>query len=326
MAKRERAIQVVGSASMLIKNVSSLFNTSKGTASFSVVHKSLVNVVNSSLDGSSHTQNQYVSKEPVANGGVIIILQAKLVQMGPRVLLVLCTQRGIQIFEADGAALIYWHALEDSKNDTGASAHARGICSLPTETLCVGCYQGHILVFTLPSKGTNVVQNETLKVHTTAVCDLVPGSQKQTFVSSDESGQIIVWKRDKTFKPMLQIAGTGYPCSCIAAWKDVVIGGYGSGHIRVYSAISGKIAAEVTAHARWITGLDVTSSGMLLSTSDDTFARVWQLKEGNPYTIEHRLSENVSNLQLVGGCFSHPDGRGFCVAGYDSNELHFYGL
>jgi hypothetical protein len=43
-----------------------------------------------------------------------------------------------------------------------------------------------------------------------------------------------------------------------------VIGGFGSGHIRLFNAQSGEPCAEVAAHARWINAMDLaTGSGMV---------------------------------------------------------------
>ena len=53
-------------------------------------------------------------------------------------------------------------------------------------------------------------------------------------------------------------------------WKGVVVAGYASGHLRVFSASSGKIGAEVTAHARTINAVDVASEKGLVSTVVDT--------------------------------------------------------
>ena len=45
----------------------------------------------------------------------------------------------------------------------------------------------------------------------------------------------------------------------------MVIAGYASGHLRVFSASSGKIGAEATAHARCINAVDVASEKGLVS-------------------------------------------------------------
>ena len=53
---------------------------------------------------------------------------------------------------------------------------------------------------------------------------------------------------------------------------------YGSGHIRVFGTQTWSLICEIAAHARWITAIDVAlETGHLLSVSEDSFARVWQI-------------------------------------------------
>ena len=49
----------------------------------------------------------------------------------------------------------------------------------------------------------------------------------------------------------------------MCVYKDYVIGGYGSGHIRVFNYQDGSLVAEITAHARWINALDVNPTGLV---------------------------------------------------------------
>ena len=57
----------------------------------------------------------------------------------------------------------------------------------------------------------------------------------------------------------------------LAVWSKyrdhgVVVAGYSSGHIRLFSMLDGHIMAEIAAHNGWITGMDLAShSGLLLS-------------------------------------------------------------
>lgn len=48
-------------------------------------------------------------------------------------------------------------------------------------------------------------------------------------------------------------------------YADTIIGAFGCGHLRLYSASSGRIQAEVSAHARWITAMDVAPINGLVS-------------------------------------------------------------
>ena len=55
-----------------------------------------------------------------------------------------------------------------------------------------------------------------------------------------------------------------YPCSTIFLWKNVIVAGFGNGQIKLFAADTGKLAAQVNAHARWVTALDVaTENGMV---------------------------------------------------------------
>ena len=58
---------------------------------------------------------------------------------------------------------------------------------------------------------------------------------------------------------------SSWPCNSVALWKDVIVGGFASGHLRVYSAASGAIGAEVTAHARAVNAVDIAKESGLVS-------------------------------------------------------------
>ena len=50
----------------------------------------------------------------------------------------------------------------------------------------------------------------------------------------------------------------------MALWRDLIIGAFGSGHIRIFNSLKGSLLAEVTAHAKWINAMDVApASGMV---------------------------------------------------------------
>ncbi|GFR95756.1 WD repeat-containing protein 54 [Elysia marginata] len=184
--------------------------------------------------------------------------------------------------------------------------------------------EGSILVFNILSKGTAVTLADTLKKHSAPLSDLA--SDGETMVSADELGSIIVWKQGGScLSVVVNIRGSGWPCNSVAIWKDVILGGFASGHLRVYSATSGAMGAEVTAHARAINAVDIAKdSGLALSVSDDTFLRVWQLKAMNVPQIEFRHSECLTDLQLMGAQFVDGQGKALCVTGYDSSEIQFF--
>lgn len=47
-------------------------------------------------------------------------------------------------------------------------------------------------------------------------------------------------------------------------FEDLIIGGYATGHIRVFSNSTGALLIEACAHARWINAMDVCVSNGLV--------------------------------------------------------------
>jgi hypothetical protein len=66
---------------------------------------------------------------------------------------------------------------------------------------------------------------------------------------------------------LIQLFLCSFPCSSLAIFKEYIIGGYGTGHIRIFNLVTGKIIAEVCAHAQWINAIDVAEkSGLVRMT------------------------------------------------------------
>lgn len=321
MFKKDKPIAVKGSTSSLCNNLSAYIVTGKSQLNYAVVHKSVINIACASADGSSVVGRQLICKEPSASQGLPFVIQAKWIIFPSRPIFVLTSQRGIQIYEPDVSAMIHWHCLSDSLEK---SNFGKGIAGIGDNLLCVGSEQGSILVFNIPSKGTTVTLTDTVQKHSAPISDLA--SEGDTLVSADELGTIIVWKQGgSSLSVALNIRGSGWPCNSVALWKGVIVGGFASGHLRVYSATSGAIGAEVSAHARAINAIDIAKdSGLVVSVSDDTWLRVWQLKVMDVPQIEFRHSECLTDLQLMGAQFVDGQGKALCVTGYDSNEIQFF--
>ena len=106
-------------------------------------------------------------------------------------------------------------------------------------------------------------------------------TSKEILASGDEAGRINIWEIKDEALRLLKVIDTygDFPVTTLAIWnrieKGVIVAGYGSGHLRVFSANSGAIVAEATAHAGWITGMDLANaSGLLATCSEDGFVRV----------------------------------------------------
>lgn len=310
----------------MTNNLAVLKNPDKGVTSYASVHKTLVNMISCGVDGSVQHRQVVCQKDPNSHGGNLI-LQASWIKFSTRSLLVLATQKGVQMFEPDGSALVYWHGLPEASNPDSLVCYARGICGAETDQgtfVCVGTHKGEILVFSIPPSRNNVTVADTLTGHEGAISALTTEDNK--LVSSDEMGNILLWQMQSSgFRQTGKIMG-GSSCSvtCLALWKDVIVAGYASGHLRLYNFKTGHLSAEVVAHGRSISAVDVAKNGYCLTVGEDSCVHVWQLKSGDIPEIEYLFGECVTDQQLVGGMFNNDDAKSFGVTGYDSSEITFY--
>ncbi|XP_061408949.1 WD repeat-containing protein 54 isoform X2 [Lethenteron reissneri] len=334
--KKEKSIQMKNSASALYNNLSVLCVPERSLTYLAVVHRSSVCMVSASADGLNLSHRQLQAKEGgAAAQAASLVLQASWCILPSRVLLVLTSLRGIQMYESDGSIMVYWHALEIPETPTARAIFARGIAAVGGHYICVGTSSGCILVFDVPVKGTNITLSEELGQHTEAITSIAAECSMRKdcvpdLVTADDSGVLCVWKSGEEFTLLYKLPAYGCSCTSVALWDGIVAAGYGSGQIRVYDGATGALAAEANAHARWINVLDVApESGRLLSGAEDSFVRVWKLgraADTGLIEIEHRHSECVTDVQISGAKFCDAQGRAFAVTGYDLCEIIRYVL
>uniref|UniRef100_UPI00398F5CEF WD repeat-containing protein 54-like n=1 Tax=Pristiophorus japonicus TaxID=55135 RepID=UPI00398F5CEF len=102
MYKKEKSIQLKSSASALYNNLSILPIMDKNLTYFAVIHGSVVNMLSASSDGLNLSHRQLQSKEGGTVHGTSLIMQAAWCVLPSRILLVLTSQKGIQVTEGQG--------------------------------------------------------------------------------------------------------------------------------------------------------------------------------------------------------------------------------
>lgn len=271
----------------------------------------------------------------------VTITVAKWCPMENCTVLVLGSQYGIRLYDWDGSTLIYNYDFNengigvDDKQVTGGMA--KGIAALGPNYISVGIHTGTIVLFNVTSDTKSfmcsVVDSQRCHVH--PITDLASTTTnaedcKEVLASGDDTGKINIWcLKGSTLKLLKSIEPFGdFPVTTLSLWnrvgKGIIVAGYGSGHLRIFAIPSGSIVAEVTAHAGWITGMDLASqSGLLITSSEDGFVRVWQLSQKGRI-ISHRYSQTVKDSLLNGVKFLDPTGASFAVTSYDSNQIQFY--
>ncbi|EMP42422.1 WD repeat-containing protein 54 [Chelonia mydas] len=310
MYRKERSVPLKSSSSALYNNLSVLPLRDKPLTYFAAVHGSTVSLASAAADGLSVSHRQLQAK----GGGL--------------------AGRASIMYESDGSIMVYWHALDVLEPPPAHAVFARGIAAASGRFICVGTSSGLVLVFDIPSKGTNITLSEVLEEHRDSITDIAsevgenPGGAAD-LVTADDSGALCVWRSKEEFSLLTKISAFGWTCSSVKLWNGVIAAGYGNGQIRLYEASSGALRATVSAHARWIYALDLAPlTGKLLSGAEDSYVQIWKLSR-SPDTgdieIEHCHSECVPDTQLCGARFCDPEGNSFAATGYDLSEIVRYG-
>lgn len=317
MFARETSVALKASASSLCNNLAVLSSKEKQSFTYGVVHKAFVCITNVTK-GSVVNQKQVFCKGEGTHSSSAV-LQAKWCELPERTVLVITSVKGAQMFDPDGSIMIFWQALGESQE--GVYSHfARGICAVGDKYICVGTSEGKIMVFDVPLRGTAVKLQETLGSHKVAICELE--AQGGRMVSTDEEGNMTLWQSGGHFTEIIKIEGKGFPCSSVCLYKNLIIGGFATGHIRVFSALTGTMLIEVCAHARWINAMDISvEAGLLVSASEDTFVRVWKISADDNPTMEMVFQQAITDVQLCGAKFVDLSGNMFGVTGYDLGEI-----
>ncbi|XP_052030045.1 WD repeat-containing protein 54 isoform X1 [Apodemus sylvaticus] len=333
MFRRERPIPLRSSAAALSNNLSVLQLPARDLTHFGVVHGPSAQLLSAAPEGLPLAQRQLHVKEG-AGVSPPLITQVHWCVLPFRVLLVLTSHRGIQMYESDGSVMVYWHALDSGDASSSVQAmFARGIAA-SVHFICVGTWSGRVLVFDIPAKGPNIVLSEELAGHQTPITDIATErAQGQDgvadMVTADDSGVLCVWRSGPEFTLLTRIPGFGVPCPSVQLWQGIVAAGYGNGQVRLYDASTGALHIQINAHARTVSALDLAPEvGKLLSAAEDTFVHIWKLNrnpESGSIEVEHCHGECVSDTQVCGARFCDPSGSSFAVTGYDLAEILRFG-
>ncbi|XP_006881055.1 PREDICTED: WD repeat-containing protein 54 [Elephantulus edwardii] len=328
MFRRERSIPLRGSAAALGNNLSVLQLPARNLTHFAVVHGPSAQLLSAAPDGVTLAQRQLHAKQG-AGVSPPLITQVHWCVLPFRVLLVLTSHRGIQMYEADGSVMVYWHALNSGDAAPVHAVFARGIAS-SGHFICVGTWSGCVLVFDIPTKGPNITLCEELTGHQAPITDIASEpSQGQDgvahMVTADDSGVLCVWRSGSEFTLLASIPGFGVPCPSVQLWQGIVAAGYGNGQVRLYEANTGTLHAQISAHARAVCALDLApDTGTLLSAAEDTVVHIWKLSRGpesGDIEVEHCHGECVPDTQVCGARFCDRSGTSFAVTGYDVAEI-----
>ncbi|XP_069697536.1 WD repeat-containing protein 54-like [Periplaneta americana] len=322
MYERSEMLTLVTNASAVGNNLTIQFSPqTKKALTVAVIHDGYINVVPIC---NTEIRAKYI---PCIERGtrprtvITSVTQVMWCIVGKQQIFVVASSIGVQIFDAEGRICKFSHPCLDLPE--ASSSFARGLALIGDDLLCVGNSSGTIRIFKIPEDSDELEKVECKHIHEKAVTDIASSTEENLLVTADDSGAVCLWKMEQELEPVSSFPTYGYPCTSLKMWKDFVLCGYGSGHIRVFDTKTAGLVSEIAGHARWITAIDIApGTGYLLSVSEDSFAKVWHISRDGKVT--HKFSTQVQDSLLVGGRFLSSEGDSFCVASYDSCDVVCY--
>ncbi|XP_054267109.1 WD repeat-containing protein 54-like [Macrosteles quadrilineatus] len=325
MYKKEKTLQLLTSASAIPNNLAvSCLRRGATAESIAVVHQGFINMVGV---GEEELSAKYIPCTDTAQRQSAMVTQVMWCMLGGETVLAITSTQGLQIFDPSGLECRFSHPCEDASVPNSGETFARGLAIIADEFLCVGNATGSVRVFGVLGEDWEVVFVDRKQEHVEAITDLAASSD--LLASADEGGAVVLW--NLTGEELLKsysLPDYGSACTSLRLHQQLLLAGYGSGHLRLFSVSPTHkpvLMCEVAAHARWLTAIDVaTDANLALSVSEDSFIRIWEIKGGDQPIMQQKFYTQVEDAFLVGGRFLTKEGSSFCVSSYDSNLVQCY--
>ncbi|KAJ1447831.1 WD40-repeat-containing domain protein [Pelagophyceae sp. CCMP2097] len=217
------------------------------------------------------------------------IFEVKLCTCHGVLVLVVATLGGVQLWQVGSTMRhLLCHALTNGDAES-TSVFARGIAATQRGmNVCVGCSTGALLVFDTSESDVDVRLARSAQAHGCPIAAVACAPAGADVVATaDERGEVRLWDLPAlTPSPScaggvlaLRTANDALTCLALPTAR-LAVAGFASGHVRVYAAASGVggLLAELQAHTRCITALDVSVDGRTFATvGEDSYVHVWAL-------------------------------------------------
>jgi len=238
---------------------------------------------------------------------------------------VLCVSNtnGTNIYSEDATTMLFHAALNDPSPETDVLKHHQGACVVgPAQHIVIGMSKGSITAVNAPGISQLMSLPESApQSPTVGIADLCYAACVNRVVTAHHNGELRYWYtaqhgqyvNDVIIPPTLSQA----PVHVSTLGPRLVVA-YGPGTICLFDAATQALQVEITAHARWITGVSVREDiSQIASVGEDTALNVWQV---DPTTgqVSLRHSYIVADKLLTGVAYHN---AGVAVTAYDSDEL-----
>uniref|UniRef100_A0A5S6QHA8 WD_REPEATS_REGION domain-containing protein n=1 Tax=Trichuris muris TaxID=70415 RepID=A0A5S6QHA8_TRIMR len=238
-------------------------------------------------------------------------------------LLVICSVAGAAVCDIVSASIIYW--LPAPEENCMLWRCMKGV-ACRRDRLFIGSHTGH--VYQLLVRGDIVDSVGYFKELKNPVMDIA--TNDSVLVSVSMLGVMAIYKADPKNSDgdvliIHKVINAGLSINRVVVYKGLVFCGTMTGQIVAYDMNSGDISLEINAHSQPVTDLDVSdSTDQIISTSEDSFIRIWRIGNVREGQTGCCFSTNIPNVPLVGGCFVDSDGSTFVASGYDYSALFYF--
>jgi len=216
------------------------------------------------------------------------VLQVKWCHLSGRDYLVVGTGAGLAVYDdtITSSVFVLELASQDVPFDDPEASFVRGITAISeTNHICAGSASGHIFCLLVNGHGDGGPSIElvhTIKPHrdddgaaTTAMA-----SSGRWGVAASDAGSVTVFDSSNEFQTSHRFHGTA-PCTSVIVTGNSIVAGYTTGHLRLFRLSSGVLFAEIGAHTRAISAMDVhPEMSLFVSVGEDSVINIWRLSGG----------------------------------------------
>eukprot|EP00756_Hemistasia_phaeocysticola_P062682 Hpha_TRINITY_DN6133_c0_g1::TRINITY_DN6133_c0_g1_i1::g.164902::m.164902 len=272
------------------------------------------------------------ARQPLSHGqwkAKTAIYQVRLLQLGGGVnVMATATTTAIQFWDIDKGVLICTAtSIDDREVFLSRGVDAFPHASQPGGMVFVGHSNGTVSV--VEYQGMEASLMKTLGQHADNISDVRCGTADgcgNLIASADIGGELILWDAD-TLQERCRTTFPGDTLTSVHISGSFIIGGFGSGLIRLYEAKNCAVYAEVAAHARWINALAMHPSGeYVASVAEDMLFCLWRLpSKDNGGKVQLAAYKLLKDCILTGVEFI-AKGKKAVVAAYDMEFLQLLQL
>lgn len=239
---------------------------------------------------------------------------------------VLCVghTNGTNIYSEDAMTMLFHVALMDPSPETDVLKHHQGACVVaPAQHIVIGMSKGSITAVhaTAIDQFMNLPESAPQSA-AVGISDLCYAACVNRVVTAHHNGELRYWygaQAGQYVNDVIIPASLSQAPVHVSTLGPRLVVAYGPGTICLYDAASQQLQVEITAHARWITGVSVREDlCQIASVGEDTALNVWQVDPASGQ-VGLRHSCIVADKLLTGVAFLS---TGVAVTAYDSDEIY----